>query len=196
MSSERRGDEDRARSDRVNKRLADMEKMKKAVDQTANRERLRKAQDLRVEEFLTKMGLVESLIEKEKVKEAEKVMTKGEAVKQKNKDRENKDIRDVSEDKLKNQKSDWVNSMDRNLKEDARKSGKSDTNYRDAMKSNDKEKPMDKVAGLRKPTRMGNSLETQGLHMEADWSWDESDTEWQGTVERERENERKKQLKR
>ena len=70
MNAEKHNDEDRARTDRLNKRMSDIEKeVKRNVDQTANRERIRKIQDKRVEDFLEKMGLEESLKEREREKE-------------------------------------------------------------------------------------------------------------------------------
>ena len=69
MNAEKHNDEDRARTDRLNKRMSDIEKeVRKNVDQTANRERIRKIQDKRVEYFLEKMGLEESLKEREREK--------------------------------------------------------------------------------------------------------------------------------
>ena len=50
--------------------MSDIEKeAKRNVEQTANRERFRKIQDKRVEDFLEKMGLEESLKERECEKE-------------------------------------------------------------------------------------------------------------------------------
>ena len=69
MNAEKHNDEDRARTDRLNKRMSDIEKeVRRNVDQTANRERIRKIQDKRVEDFLEKMGLEESLKEREREK--------------------------------------------------------------------------------------------------------------------------------
>ena len=66
MNAEKHNDEDRARTDRLNKRMSDIEKeVRRNVDQTANRERIRKIQDKCVEDFLEKMGLEESLKERE-----------------------------------------------------------------------------------------------------------------------------------
>ena len=44
-----------------------------------------------------------------------------------------------------------------------------------------------------KTGKMGNSLEQ--LHSQTDWGWEDSNEEWEGTIEREKENERKKILK-
>ena len=69
-NAEKHKDEDRARTDRLNKRMSDIEKeAKRNADQTANRERIRKIQDKRVEDFLEKMGLEEGLKEREREKE-------------------------------------------------------------------------------------------------------------------------------
>ena len=69
MNAEKHKDEDRARTDRLNKRMSDIEKeVKRNADQTANRERIRKIQDKRVEDFLEKMGLEERLKEREREK--------------------------------------------------------------------------------------------------------------------------------
>ena len=70
MNAEKHKDEDRACTDRLNKRMSDIEKeVKRNADQSANRERIRKIQDKRVEDFLEKMGLEESLKEREREKE-------------------------------------------------------------------------------------------------------------------------------
>ena len=69
MNAEKQNDEDRARTDRLNERMSDIEKeVGKNADQTANRERIRKIQDKRVEYFLEKMELEESLKEREREK--------------------------------------------------------------------------------------------------------------------------------
>ena len=69
-NAEKHKDEDRARTERLNKRMSDIEKeAKRNADQTANRERIRKIQDKRVEDFLEKMGLEEGLREREREKE-------------------------------------------------------------------------------------------------------------------------------
>ena len=95
-------------------------------------------------------------------------------------------------------KSDWARDIERRLSTDADKIGAATTlSYKDAIK-----KPA--AAGKdiynenvkKKPLKMDNSLETEGLHTKQDWGWNDSNEDWQGTIEREKEKERKKLLRR
>ena len=195
MTDKNNADE-RARTDRFNARMGQIEKeLKRAGDQSANDSRMRKAQEIRVEEFLSQMGLVDSIKEKhaEKEKETEREQAwKLAAEKEKDKS-------------VPVYKSSWAKNIENNLALEASKSGAKDQTKNNA--TTDKasaevsdvaapdlsDKVKEKVA--RKPIKMGNSIDTNELHDDVDWSWDESGEDWHGTVEREQDNLRKKKLR-
>ena len=168
-TADRRNDEERARSDRINKRLADMEaSLKKTnekvdkVDRTKYRETLRKEEEERVRQFRKDTGMKDTEDEiNEKQIEAEKEKNSEEMT--------------------------WADRMNKDMEEAANSSR---GRQRKPGTEDDKNEKTTKIK--KKPGKMGNSIDASDLHDLQDWGWNESRQEWHGTIERVEENERKK----
>ena len=97
------------------------------------------------------------------------------------------------ERKIQEEKSSWARDLDKGMKEDGEKvKGRVDKEERKEKKDTTEE---EKVK-VRKPNYIGESEESGSFHTEEDWSWSESDGNWQGVINRgEKNKERKKLMK-
>ena len=188
--NEKRNKEYRARSDRLEKRMENIEtEMKKSKDQTIFREELRKKQEERVENFMNEVGM-KNIASKEHNKDNTKDST---AVSEHNTakvpETPDNELDDRTDQSRPMYKSDWAKSMDKLL-------------YKHATKEvNVTQKDTEKVEKVettvsKKDIKLGNSLDAGELHSETEWGWEEMNDEWEGTIGREQENRRKKLLRR
>ena len=194
LKTEEKDDDNRKRTDMMNKRMRSIEnEMKKNKDQTENRIRSQKTQEKRVEDFMRQMGM--------KTNADNELINADMDIDKETSEKNNDTEKNKNTEKT---KSSWAKIIENEMTEDAKKldntkkndkNDKNETKDKDTNEKNNAEKP-EKPEKPTKPLKMGNSLEQAGLHSETDWGWNESEEEWDGTVEREKEKERKTLLRR